>query len=178
MEKLITIVTLLIAVSVASERLVEIIKGFSPFLNTEKTDVNLEGRRKSYLHILAVISGIVTALLARSVINDVFDNLYNDVSHALTILAVGLLASGGSGFWNSILTYLLKVKDIKDVEADKAKKLKNVEIAKAQIAVGKAEELKNLEVEKAWIEVEKAKKLLAASPSNGTAATAPAVVNQ
>jgi len=29
------------------------------------------------------------------------------------LFVLGLLASGGSGFWNSILSYLLKVKDIK-----------------------------------------------------------------
>jgi hypothetical protein len=29
------------------------------------------------------------------------------------ILALGLMASGGSGFWNAILGYLLQVKNIK-----------------------------------------------------------------
>jgi len=33
-------------------------------------------------------------------------------------LALGLLASGGSGFWNSILTYVTKAKDIKAAEAE------------------------------------------------------------
>jgi hypothetical protein len=32
--------------------------------------------------------------------------------------ALGLLASGGSGFWNSILTYVTKAKDIKAAEAE------------------------------------------------------------
>jgi len=39
-----------------------------------------------------------------------------------SILGLGLLASGGSGFWNSVLTYVTKVKDIKTVEADAKKK--------------------------------------------------------
>jgi hypothetical protein len=33
-------------------------------------------------------------------------------------LALGLLASGGSGFWNSILTYVTKAKDVKAAEAE------------------------------------------------------------
>jgi hypothetical protein len=33
-------------------------------------------------------------------------------------LALGLLASGGSGFWNSILTYVNKAKDIKVAAAE------------------------------------------------------------
>jgi len=31
---------------------------------------------------------------------------------------LGLLASGGSGFWNSILTYVAKAKDLKAAEAE------------------------------------------------------------
>jgi hypothetical protein len=33
-------------------------------------------------------------------------------------LALGLLASGGSGFWDSILTYVTKAKDLKAAEAE------------------------------------------------------------
>jgi hypothetical protein len=33
-------------------------------------------------------------------------------------LALGLLASGGSGFWNSILAYITKAKDVKAAEAE------------------------------------------------------------
>jgi hypothetical protein len=33
-------------------------------------------------------------------------------------LALGLLASGGSGFWNSILMYVIKAKDLKAAEAE------------------------------------------------------------
>jgi len=31
---------------------------------------------------------------------------------------LGLLASGGSGFWNSVLTFVNKVKDVKKLEAE------------------------------------------------------------
>ena len=117
--KLTAIVTLILALSVASERLVEIIKGFIPVL--EKTITNddaAEARRRSYLQILAVLSGILTAFLAQ----DYIPKEISDSLKSWSIVGLGLLASGGSGFWNSILTYATKVKDIKTVEADSAKK--------------------------------------------------------
>ena len=58
-----TIVALLVALSVASERLVEIIKGIVPFLNHEQPDEKKECRRKAALQALAVVAGIGTTLL-------------------------------------------------------------------------------------------------------------------
>lgn len=109
-----TLVTLLVALSVASERLVEIVKNLVTFLNQEIEDPKREGQRKAILQGLAVASGIVTALLARPAIVDVVPAPWQS---PVGILALGLLASGGSGFWNAILEYLLKVKDIKKFEA-------------------------------------------------------------
>lgn len=125
------IVTLLISLSIASERLVEIFKGFVPFLNTEivapagatTADVEKaqakEGRRKSVLQLMAVLSGIMTACLAKPVLQG-SNSFFND--GYLPYLALGLLASGGSGFWNSILTYFTKVKDIKVAQAEAEKR--------------------------------------------------------
>jgi hypothetical protein len=119
--KLTAIVMLILAMSVASERLVEIIKGFIPKLDKPNTtDEKAEARRRSYLQILAVISGVLTAYLAS-------DYLPAEIAASASgknwsIVGLGLLASGGSGFWNSILTYVTKVKDIKKVEAEEKKK--------------------------------------------------------
>lgn len=117
--KLTSIVSLILALSIASERLVEIIKGFVPSLDKANTiNDKAEGRRRSYLQILAVLSGILTAYLSRDYVPD-------EIAHSIngwSILGLGLLASGGSGFWNSVLTYLTKVKDIKSVEAATLKK--------------------------------------------------------
>ena len=117
--KLTAIVTLILALSVASERLVEIIKGFIPSLDKEvPNDAKAEARRRSYLQILAVLSGVLTAFLAQ-------DYIPKEIAEATkggAILGLGLLASGGSGFWNSILTYVTKLKDIKSVEANEKKK--------------------------------------------------------
>ena len=112
LTKLTTIVSLLVALSVASERLVEIIKGLFPFLNQQNVDPKKEGWRKAAIQFLAVPAGIITAFLAKPAIPDFFPD------HFTTTLAVGLLASGGSGFWNSILTYVTRAKDIKGAEAE------------------------------------------------------------
>ena len=66
-----SLVSVLVALSVAAERLVEIVKGFVPFLNQENGDPRMEGIRKSLLQILAVASGIVTVFLTRPVIGNV-----------------------------------------------------------------------------------------------------------
>ena len=115
MDDLVTIVTLLITLSIASERLVEIVKGTLPFLNKENPDSTKEGWRRAVLQAMAVGAGIVTALLARPVISDVVPGAWASVPG---LLALGLLASGGSGLWNSILGYLLRVKDIKKLDVE------------------------------------------------------------
>ncbi len=114
-----TIVSILVALSVASERLVEIIKGLCGFLSAENSDPTKERLRKVALKTLAVLAGIVTALLAQPAIKDVAPGFS---SHWTGIVALGLLASGGSGFWNAILGYILNAKDIKKAEAVQKKK--------------------------------------------------------
>lgn len=112
------VVTLILALSVASERLVEIIKGWIPSLDKENIDPVKEGRRRSILQGLAVLSGIATALLAHKYILTTGIVKSGDM---LSLIGLGLLASGGSGFWNSILTYVTKLKDIKKLETEEKK---------------------------------------------------------
>lgn len=116
--KLTAIIGVILALSIASERLVEIIKGFIPSLDKEALDPKAEGRRRSYLQILAVFSGVLTAFLAR----DYMPTEIAKPTESWSIFGLGLLASGGSSFWNSVLAYVTKVKDIKKVEAETAKK--------------------------------------------------------
>lgn len=96
----------------ASERLVEIIKGAIPWLNQQNSNPRTEGWRKAIIQFLAVVAGIITAYLASPAIPAF-------IPHDFTgKLALGLLASGGSGFWNSILTYVTSAKDIKAADAE------------------------------------------------------------
>ena len=104
------IVTLLAALSVSTERLVEIVKGWIPFLNTQSANPAAEGRRQALVHVLAVLCGIATAWLAQSALQGVLpENLLTPGGYVV----IGLLASGGSGFWNSILNYVKAAKDTK-----------------------------------------------------------------
>jgi hypothetical protein len=115
--KLTAIVTLVLALSIASERLVEILKGFFPWLDQKSSDSTAEGWRRAILQILAVVSGVLTAWLASGYLPTEIvkpDEVWK-------IIGLGLLASGGSGFWNSILDYFTGLKDIKNAEAKKAR---------------------------------------------------------
>jgi hypothetical protein len=114
-EYLSTVVALLVVLSIASERLVEIIKGFVPFLNEEQQYLDKEGRRKAYLQLIAVAAGVVTALLTREAIGGIVPDRFNTTS---CVLALGLLASGGSGLWNSVLGYANEAKKIKKKERE------------------------------------------------------------
>lgn len=111
------IVGLLLAVSIASERLVEIVKGLIPWLNQANANPVQEGCRKSALQMLAVVSGIVTAYLSSPVLAESLSGISD---RRIVIVSIGLLASGGSAFWNAILSYLLQVKDLKKQEVIKA----------------------------------------------------------
>ena len=105
---LIAIVTLLSAISVASERLVEIVKAFvfpSWFQETampaagataaEVTDATRnETQRKARIHILAVISGIVTALLASPVMSN-YTDLFKNSNDKMTAARADMVGQGG-----------------------------------------------------------------------------------
>lgn len=121
-DSLPTIITLLIAVSVATERGVEITKSLWPWLDTAIEDPVREGRRRAMIHFLAVVFGVGIAALSWPVIAQVIQvpgatATTAPARSAGTILAVGLLASGGSGFWNSMLTYVSSLKTLKSAEA-------------------------------------------------------------
>jgi drug/metabolite transporter (DMT)-like permease len=106
-------ITLLAALSVATERLVEIIKGAIPPLNNTAKDSTLEGFRQVALHLLAAISGFVSAWMAGATMPGVLPSSWNNYGGYVII---GFLVSGGSGFWNSILSYAKATKDIKEAQ--------------------------------------------------------------
>jgi hypothetical protein len=109
-----TVVSVLVVLSVASERLVEIVKGLFPALNKENPDPTKEGWRRAGLQVMAVAAGIITAYLARPALPASLSPIWNS---NLGIFGLGLLASGGSGFWNSVLAYFLQLKELKKAEA-------------------------------------------------------------
>jgi len=102
------IVGVILTLSIAAERLAEIIKGLVPFLSIKKVDPKIEGRRRSALQVISVVTGIVTAYLAKPYFPP---ELAARTSEGWAIVGLGLLASGGSGLWNSILGYMTGLKD-------------------------------------------------------------------
>jgi hypothetical protein len=100
----------LASLSVASERLVEVIKGLIPFLNQQNKDEKKEGWRCSILQLMAVASGIITALLAKPFLTGVLPSGWDSPT---VIVALGFLASGGSGLWNGLLSWVLAIKNLK-----------------------------------------------------------------
>jgi hypothetical protein len=129
---LIPFVTLLASISLASERLVEIIKNLSVSLNTpQPADPKAEGRRQAKIYVIAFLSGMLTTYLAGETVGWESIGLPWGASAGAKwfhCTALGILACGGSGLWNSILSYLVKVKDLKGVQVDNQK----AELAKKQ----------------------------------------------
>jgi hypothetical protein len=121
-----TLTALLGALSVASERLVEIVKNVVPGLKEAKTDERAEGLRQALLQLLSIVAGIATASIANIAVTLPGQN------RTLSVVAFGVLASGGSGFWNSIQTYVVKLKDLTKEQAKKEEKAIELTTAQAE----------------------------------------------
>jgi len=104
------IITMIIALSVASERLVEIVKGVWPWLDQERPSRTSEARRKAVVQVLAVVAGIVVTALTWNLVGAV---IAPGKTPVWSVLAVGLLASGGSGFWHTILGLVTSSRDLR-----------------------------------------------------------------
>lgn len=111
-EQLNSYVTLLVAVSLAAERLVDIVKGIFPKLALEiPGDAGQERRRILRLQVISLLAGLITAWLLPQ-------QLFADVQNKEAArVALGILASSGSAFWNSILGYLKQIKEVKKAQA-------------------------------------------------------------
>lgn len=71
LTQLTSLLTVIIALSVAAERLVAIIQNLIKFLRTEQPDASSEGKRKATLQTLAVVAGILTACLAKGTLPNI-----------------------------------------------------------------------------------------------------------
>jgi hypothetical protein len=105
LTELTKLVTLIMAISVAGERLVTFVKTLVPWLSSPQVtvptnDSTKEIIRKVIVMVIAFLSCWLTAYLANT------DSIIKP-------WLLGLLASGGSAFWTNILTYLKGVSDVK-----------------------------------------------------------------
>lgn len=120
-EKLIVFSTYLLAVSIATERLVAFVKTLIPWLAKESVTSNglvnqaQERWRLLVLQLLAFLCAFITTALlneftfAPICMGDAKDNCW-------PVWLIALLSSGGSAFWSNLLGYANAVKDVKKQE--------------------------------------------------------------
>lgn len=109
------LIAYVVALSIAAERMVEIIKGVVPFLQKKAETEELENWRRVALHLLAVGAGMLTAHIAMPAVSELVPAQWQGFTG---IVALGLLASGGSSLWNSVLDYASAVKSITKLNAE------------------------------------------------------------
>jgi len=105
--------TYVAALSVSTERVTEFIKrvpSFSNFLSTPKAGKQ-EDVRILCVHLLAVvIGGVICGFFPKALVPDGITLPTEVWDKAAYCLLFGILASGGSSFWNSALDTLRNVK--------------------------------------------------------------------
>ena len=111
MDVLTAFLSMTLAISIAAERMVEILKGMLPNLGLFKMnpDAAKESQRCAWIHVLAGGCGALVAWLGNL-------NIFSGLSGGGTIqpwisyAGAGLLASGGSAFWNHALDMIKAAK--------------------------------------------------------------------
>jgi|ERR1700733_8204907 len=107
MNNLTALVTLMTAISIAVERVVEIIKGIAPPLS-KPWPRSWEFVRFAILQILATIAGIAHA--AHDQIATALPMLSFESHQGAGYFVVGLMDSGGSAMWNQALDIVQAMK--------------------------------------------------------------------
>jgi len=118
MEKITTFITFILAVSLASERLVTIIKTIFPKWLAEENktpamevDLIKDRGRQITVIVLAYVSALLTTFAVNEFKWDPI--LITGYVKGFHPAIIALMASGGSAFWNNLLGYTKAIKDIK-----------------------------------------------------------------
>jgi hypothetical protein len=128
LESLSSLLALILAISLASERLVTIVKTALPWLNTPartvtgEEDDEADRPRRLLLQLLALAGAWVTSwLVATGDALQVSDLLLGKVPYtdgkSLPVWLVAVLGSGGSAFWAQILAYTRAAREIRQQDA-------------------------------------------------------------
>lgn len=119
MQTLTSFLTALVALSVGVERVVEVLKGFVSWLRQDPDpsvdpDGRRAARRRAVLQILAALIGTGTALAIGP--ERFFPGLTEpgDWRRWAVAVLLGVMASGGSAFWNHALDVLDAVKKTRE----------------------------------------------------------------
>jgi hypothetical protein len=118
MTDIIKLISLILAVSIASDRLVTLIKTILPFLAaapaTGQPEKSIPGIIKKVL-LMAIAFGcgwLTASFLPQPITIGKID---------IPVPVMGLLASGGSAFWTNVLGYVSGLKDLANQKAVQAK---------------------------------------------------------
>ena len=124
MDRLSAFFTFMAAMSIAAERVVEIIKGIVPSLAATDPDANKERRRHMVLQFLAAVAGIIVAAAAHVQVNSSLGNFLNSDYDAWSLpgmglmtvkyLIIGVMVSGGSAMWNHALDIVGALKTVEE----------------------------------------------------------------
>ena len=106
----------ILALSVAVERVIEILKGWIPWLGESSAKPKVEAAREGLIHALAAVVGAISAWLCGiNPITQLVPNAPNTHWHrAFDYVIAGLLSSFGSAFWNHLLDILAAIKEGKE----------------------------------------------------------------
>jgi len=111
-ESITSALTLVIAVSIAVERVTEILKQMVPLLGKEIKDPAAENRRRAALQVLAAAVGALIAWTGNL-------QLGSHLAGPPVWILIGLMASSGSGFWNHALDAVRAMKVTAEKQAAK-----------------------------------------------------------
>jgi len=118
-EQLAALSTILLSISLATERLITIIKTIFPMLADEQKDSNgqVDYRKDKLRRLLVQCISFLAGWTTATFLSPHFDLINGHIkltdTVSLHVVLVGFLSMGGSAFWSSILGYAKAVKDIR-----------------------------------------------------------------
>lgn len=108
--------------SVATERVTEIVKGYWGRVAFEREDdPKAEEKRKARIQILAIVVGAGLSFITYQQIQPALKLPVDTWSRVAVCVVFGAMASGGSGLWNSALDIVREANKQKQVLTDKLK---------------------------------------------------------
>lgn len=119
-----SIIAILGAMSLSVERVVEIFKSLIPSLAQTNPDLQKEYWRRAALQFFAVGVGTVIAIVTQDLIQPLLPKIFRTEGFIGLpgCIMLGLLASGGSGFWNQCLTIVEEIKKTKKADRIRVEK--------------------------------------------------------
>ena len=111
LDEISKMMAVLAVLSMGAESVVEIIKNMFPKYLNQQDDPVKEGRRKALLKLLALAAGTTIAYASKVQLEQLLTVVFKGGEIDFTkCLVLGLLSTGGSGFWNQGLSIVEEIK--------------------------------------------------------------------